>query len=53
MTEAPIFPPLMKGLAASPANPFTIAVAQAERGVDAGLIAWSITAERLRAAFRL
>ena len=53
MTEAPNFPPLMKGLAASPANPFTIAVAQAERGVDAGLIAWSITAERLRAALVL
>jgi len=54
MTPAtPVFPPLMKGLAAGPANPFPIACAQAERGVDAGTIAWSITEDRLRAALVL
>lgn len=50
MNGLPVFPPLMKGLGTGPAAPFPIAVAQARRGVDAGLIAWSITDERLRAA---
>lgn len=53
MTGLPVFPPLMKGLGTGPAAPFPIAVAQARRGVDAGLIAWSITDERLRAALVL
>lgn len=53
MTAIPSFPPLMKGLATGPANPFPIACAQAERGVDSGLIAWSVSPERLRAALVL
>lgn len=53
MTRAPAFPPLMKGLATGPADPFPIAIDQARRGVDAGLIAWSVTEERLRAAIIL
>lgn len=53
MTRTPVFPPLMKGLATGPADPFPIAVDQARRGVDAGLIAWSLTTERLRAALIL
>ncbi|MCV2869235.1 DUF4444 domain-containing protein [Defluviimonas sp. WL0002] len=53
MSRTPVFPPLMKGLAAGPANPFVIACDQARRGVDAGLIAWSVSNERLRAALVL
>lgn len=53
MTAQPIFPPLLKGMAAGPANPVAIAVSQAERGVDAGLLVWSQTEERLRAALVL
>ncbi len=53
MTLAPVFPPLLKGMAAGPANPVLIAIAQAERGVDAGLLVWSQTEERLRAALVL
>lgn len=53
MTRAPIFPPLMTGLAAGPANPFAIACDQARRGVDAGLLTWSLSDERLRAALVL
>lgn len=53
MTQIPTFPPLMKGLAAGPANPFTIACDQARRGVDAGLLTWSVSPERLRAALVL
>lgn len=53
MTIAPVFPPLLTGMAAGPANPVPIAVAQAERGVDAGLLVWSQTEERLRAALVL
>ena len=53
MTERPVFPPLLKGLAAGPANPVPIAIAQAERGVEAGLLVWSQTEERLRAALVL
>lgn len=53
MSRAPVFPPLMKGLATGPADPMPIAVDQARRGVDAGLIAWSITEDRLRAALIL
>lgn len=53
MSTTPIFPPLMKGLAAGPASPFPIACAQAERGVDAGMIAWSVSEGRLRAALVL
>lgn len=49
----PQFPPLMKGLAAGPANPFAIACAEAARGTDAGLLPWSLTDERLRAALVL
>lgn len=50
---APDFPPLMKGLAAGPANPFAIACDQARRGVDSGLVAWSVTDTRARAALVL
>lgn len=53
MTIAPVFPPLLRGMAAGPANPVAIAVDQAERGVDAGLLVWSQTDERLRAALVL
>lgn len=53
MTVAPVFPPLLTGLAAGPANPLPIAIAQAEKGVEAGLLVWSQTEERLRAALVL
>lgn len=53
MTRVPAFPPMMKGLAAGPANPFTIACDQAARGVDAGMISWSLSGDRLRAALVL
>lgn len=53
MTAIPSFPPMMKGFAAGPANPFKIAVDQARRGVDSGLLTWSIGPERLRAALVL
>ena len=53
MSQLPVFPPLLTGLAAGPANPVAIAVAQAERGVEAGLLVWSQTEERLRAALVL
>lgn len=49
----PSFPPLLKGMAVGPANPFKIACDQARRGVDAGLVAWSIGDERMRAAIVL
>lgn len=49
----PQFPPLIKGLAAGPANPFAIAVGEAEKGTDAGLLPWSLTEDRLRAAIVL
>lgn len=48
--RAPVFPPLMRGLACSPADPFVIAREEAERGTDPGLILWSLSEERLRAA---
>jgi len=50
---APQFPPRLKGLAAGPANPMVIACDQARRGVEAGLLPWSIGPERLRAALVL
>lgn len=53
MSVTPSFPPLLKGLATGPANPFTVAVREAERGVDSGLLAWSLSDERLRAAIVL
>jgi len=53
MNRVPTFPPLMKGLAAGPAAPFAIACDQARRGVDSGLVAWSLAADRLRAALVL
>jgi hypothetical protein len=43
----------MKGLATGPANPFTVACAEAEKGCDAGLLTWSLSTERLRAALVL
>ena len=49
----PQFPPLLKGLAAGPANPVTIACKEARRGIDAGLLPWSATDTRLRAALVL
>ncbi len=53
MNQAPVFPPLMKGLAAGPANPLSIACEEARRGTDAGLLTWSVAPERLRAALVL
>ncbi len=53
MSQVPVFPPLMTGLAAGPANPFVIACDQARRGTDSGLIAWSVLDDRLRAALVL
>jgi biotin-(acetyl-CoA carboxylase) ligase len=53
MSAIPAFPPLMTGLASGPANPFPIACAQAERGTDSGLLAWSLSSERLRTALVL
>lgn len=53
MTRVPVFPPLLQGLATGPANPMPIAVAQAVRGIDAGLLAWSVTDDRLRTALVL
>jgi hypothetical protein len=50
---APQFPPLIKGMAAGPANPLTIASAEAQRGTDAGLLVWSLTDDRMRAALVL
>ena len=45
------FPPLFTGLALRPgADPFAKAVAQAMIGVDAGLLPYAITADRLAAA---
>ena len=49
----PSFPPLMTGLATGPANPFSVACTEAEKGTDAGLLAWSLSPERLRAALVL
>lgn len=53
MTIAPTFPPLLKGLATGPANPFSVAVREAQKGVDSGLLTWSLSTERLRAALVL
>jgi len=47
MKLIPEFPPVFKGMAAGPANPCTVAIAQARRGVDAGLLVWSATEDRL------
>lgn len=53
MNLVPRFPPLLIGYATGPANPFAVACDRARRGVDAGLLAWSIGSERLRAALVL
>lgn len=54
MTERPVFPPLLCGLAAQPlADPFYVACAQAGAGVDAGLIVHSVGADSLKAAIIL
>jgi hypothetical protein len=53
MNAAPRFPPHLTGLATGPANPFAVACDKARRGVDAGLLAWSVGPERLRAALVL
>lgn len=53
MRHCPQFPPAFQGLAAGPANAVAVAVAKARRGVDAGLIVWSTTEERLQAALVL
>lgn len=53
MNAAPSFPPLLKGLATGPANPLAVAVREAEKGVDSGLLTWSLSPERLRAAIVL
>jgi biotin-(acetyl-CoA carboxylase) ligase len=43
----------MTGLATGPANPFVVACAEAEKGTDSGLLTWSLSPERLRAALVL
>ncbi|SPH24036.1 Bifunctional ligase/repressor BirA [Defluviimonas aquaemixtae] len=53
MTTEPVFPPLMTGLAVGRADPVAVACNKAQEGVDAGLIAWSLSPERLRAALVL
>ena len=53
MTQEPVFPPLMKGLEVGTADPADVACTKAREGVDAGLITWSLTSERLRAALVL
>lgn len=53
MSAHPSFPPLLSGLATGPANPFAVACAEAERGTDSGLLAWSVSDDRLRAALVL
>lgn len=53
MSLLPRFPPLFQGMGAGPADPFKVACDQARRGVDAGLIVWSIGDERVRAAMVL
>lgn len=53
MSIIPSFPPRLKGLATGPANPFSVAIAEAEKGVDSGLLTWSLSPERLRAALVL
>jgi BirA family biotin operon repressor/biotin-[acetyl-CoA-carboxylase] ligase len=53
MSIIPAFPPLLKGLATGPANPFSVAVSEAEKGIDSGLLTWSLSTERLRAAIVL
>jgi len=49
----PDLQPMFTGLAAGPANPLSVAVAKARRGVDAGLLVWSVSDERLRSALVL
>lgn len=53
MKLTPQFPPLLAGMAAGPANPFVVACDQARKGVDPGLLVWSVGSERLRAALVL
>jgi len=53
MSAHPSFPPLLSGLATGPANPFSVACAEAARGTDSGLLTWSLSDERLRAALVL
>lgn len=52
MTEAaPVFPPLMQGLAAGPAaDPFDVACQKAVMGVDAGLVVHRLAMDRMGAA---
>ena len=49
----PQLQPMFTGLASGPADPLAVAVAQARRGVDAGLLVWSVSDDRLRAALVL
>ncbi|WP_114965115.1 biotin/lipoate--protein ligase family protein [Alkalilacustris brevis] len=53
MSLALQLPPLMRGLATGPTDPFKVACGEAEQGTDAGLLTWSITPDRLRAALVL
>tara|TARA_R110002073_G_scaffold275640_1_gene439411 strand:+ start:649 stop:1371 length:723 start_codon:yes stop_codon:yes gene_type:complete len=53
MSAHPSFPPLLSGLATGPANPFAVACAEAVRGTDSGLLTWSLSEDRLRAALVL
>ncbi|SFT77984.1 biotin/lipoate--protein ligase family protein [Sedimentitalea nanhaiensis] len=51
MTEAPRFPPLLRGVAAgSGEDPFEKACAMAALGCDGGTLVYSLMADRLRAA---
>lgn len=54
MTETPAFPPLFFGLAVSgTTDPMAKAMAEAARGVDAGLVVHDLAADRLGAAMVL
>lgn len=48
--SGPGFPPLFQGLATAGADPFDVARSEADAGCDAGLVAYDITLDRLRAA---
>lgn len=48
--SAPQFPPLFHGLATAGADPLHVACAEAQKGCDAGLVAYDVQVDRMRAA---
>lgn len=48
--SGPSFPPPFRALATAGADPFSVACSEARSGVDAGLVTYDITLDRLRAA---